>query len=501
MKRSLKLSLTIIFISVISLNVRAAGAADPPAPVNFSLDYSAAVTQPGSTATSINLSGVLSFNINKITSEAEFNDFVQKTTIAVIHNGATDSKTLEAYLGQADPTYLTTKKAAAITAKNIADFQVKITLTGAKVGDQVVITGKVGAGAQSKPVTLTVAKDPDASTGVVATSPSTLTLDPNLETYLDGVGGDKMIDGVALSTIRNMPGRYDKEGNKAYLLVDQNGELIDNYPVNIDQDDIIYLIIVGKKDKIKGYTGEFTGTYAPSDLQMRSFAAIDPNFKPNDLVAYDPNDYDVVVRKRGPFTSANVVVKVKDNAANGAVISTYTLTVNTLFHLGFGVGFNRTSLENPDYVVAPLNSTQNTLVKTNGGPRNLVSVNVIWYWGSTLRYLLRGSNITEGRDVLKEPNFLERINPTFGFAFTGNVTDNMFAGLTFEFARGGSLFGGYHFGVVKRLAYPEDDFVPGQTVFTGAQTDIKTSNVSEHAWAFGLILDTRILNALFKKGS
>jgi hypothetical protein len=504
MKTTLLKQLSLLGLILITCNVFALRKEDTPPTCNLRVDYSAAVTQPGSSAKALALNGVLRFDVNKITTNAEFDDFVNKTTIVVKHAGVLGTpKSLKDYLKEADSTYLTSQRDSSVKHSGITGYKVLLTRLTPQVGDTVIITCKVKAGLLTKAVQLAVTKEAAAIAKVKKekTQPN-LTVDAALKKYLENEGGDESIDGVSLNHIRTGGNSYDKENNKAYLVVDQNGELIDNYPVNIDQDDIVYVIIVGRKDKIEGYTADYTGTYAPVDLQMRNFTPIDTaGFGQNGAASYNPDDYTVIVKKRGPFTSANVIVKIKDNADNGTILATYTLTVNTLFHLGFGVAFNRTSLENPDYIVSPLNGTQNTIVKTNDGNRNLVSVNVIWYWSSTFKYITRGDNITRGRDVLKEPNFLERINPTFGVGLSGKMTDNMFAGLTFEFARGGSIFGGYHFGMVKRLVDPTPGFNIGKDVFTGTAADIKTSNVSNKDWAFGIVLDTRIFNALFKRGS
>jgi hypothetical protein len=474
-----------------------------PDPGNLPFDYTAPTTQTLPSVPSLTEDGAIAFNVTNIDG-GSFDAFVDGTTITKTHSGtAPVTNPLRKWLEGAGLD-IATIKAASVTANAISNLVIKISIFNAEANDGIEVTAKVKAGPLPVvKIAITAANADDDGSGKGSAKVQLNTFDENLKSYLaSDKGRSKEIklgkSTTTLGDILDNDSRYDKEGNRAYIVVDQNGELIDNYPVNIDQDDIIYVIIVGKKDKIQAYSADFVGTYNPVDLQMRSFVPLDSSInKSNTLTKFNPDDYDVVVKYRGPFTSANVIVKVKNNVGTGNVLATYTLNVNTLFHLGFGVAFNRTSLENPNYVLSPLSSSANTISKENGGQRNLLSVNVIWYWSSTVKYLLRGSNITRGRDVLKEANFIERINPTVGFALTGSVTDNVFAGVTFEFARGGSLVGGYHFGKVKRLLDP--NFKPGETTFSGAAGDIQTTMVSKRDVFFGIILDTRILNAIFKK--
>jgi len=498
MKKSLLYLIAILPVFLLSGNTFANPAKTNP--ITIKLDYGAGKDQKLPDIKNPPADAVLSLSVANIKTQADFDNFMNKTSIEVTSNGKPTKYKLADIIKQRDAEYETTIGKKAIAAKAINALN--IDLAGdlkLQEKDQLKITAQVKAGTlPSFSFTAAASADEKGKSSADTTADNNSGEDDDtsktLDEYLASTSATK--DDVDLGSVYNNPSRYDKDGNKAYLIVDQNGELIGNYPVNIDQDDIIYVIIVGKKSVISKYTVDFTGTYSPVDLQMRTFTPVRSEFTPSAKIP--DSDWDFIVKKRGPFTSANVVIKIKKSTTAGDALATYTMNVNTLFHLGFGVSFNRTTLENPSYRVTPINSTTNTISKYNGGQRNIVSFNVIWYWSSTVKYLLRGDNITRGRDVLKEPSFIERINPTFGVSFDKSITDNMFAGLTFEFARGGSLVGGYHFGKVNRLSMP--NFVLGTTPFTGADADIKTSQESQRGGFFGLILDTRIFNALFKHG-
>lgn len=411
----------------------------------------------------------LLLTVTDLASVAEFNDFVQNSTIGI--NGTTTK--LE--------TLLQTNYAANYTALQtnftITDIDLRKLLPQLNVGDKLQFVLK------EKATTKTYDSKIDAQ---VETSNDNS--QDSFEQWIDSqsvrIGGND----ISLSQIYNNQNRYDVNENRVYLLVDEGGNLIGNNPVNIDQDDIIYVIMIVDKAALETCNVDFIGTYGPVDLQMRSFEALGPKFTANS--GSSVKNLRLKVFQRGPFTSENVVVKIKKS---GNLVGTYTLKVNKLFHLGFGVGVNISDLTDPDYEISALNGTSNTITKINDSKRTMISFNVVWYWSSTIKYLQRGSSITRGRDILKEPTFIERINPTFGISFDGKLRDNAFAGLNFEFARGGSVNLGYHWGKVTRLNL--ENFELGVTEFSG--TAVPTTEVWDGRFFIGIMLDTRIINTLF----
>ena len=127
----------------------------------------------------------------------------------------------------------------------------------------------------------------------------------------------------------------------------------------------------------------------------------------------------------------------------------------------------------------------------------MVTFNVIWYWKNTFKYIRTGSDLTRGRDIMKEPDFLTRINPTFGVSLDGKLTENFFIGGTFEFARGGSIIAGWHYGKVRQMA--DSDFVLGEDLFTGTEDEIRLTDKWKWGYFFGITLDTRIFNKVFSR--
>ncbi|MFT3705242.1 MAG: hypothetical protein QM802_22940 [Agriterribacter sp.] len=285
--------------------------------------------------------------------------------------------------------------------------------------------------------------------------------------------------------------RYFSNRNLAYICLDPFGNIIGKKPVNIDQDDdVVILIVVPNTEDYDNYSvNDNDAEYAPTDLSIRSSETITiPTIQSEEAVDVQ---YTVKVFEKGPYTSSDVTFTVM--IAN-TQLNNITVHVNPLYHLGIGVSYISTNLQNPDFQIVPLTATTNTIQAANTGRRTILTANAIWYWWPTLRYLA-GSSLTRGRDVLKEPNFLTRFNPTFGIGLTSDIQSNFFAGINFEFARGGSITAGWHYGKTNRLL--DKDFKLGETEFNGTQADIKTENVWKWAGFFGVTLDTRIFNRLF----
>jgi len=174
----------------------------------------------------------------------------------------------------------------------------------------------------------------------------------------------------------------------------------------------------------------------------------------------------------------------------------YSFKINKLFHIGVGVSVIRSSLKAPEYRTF-FDGTNTVVHAFDEGARTLFSFNVIWYW-TIFQQKRVGSVIPNGRDVLKdEPSWDKtRLFPTIGVTLDSKFKENFLIGAVYEFARGGSLTAGLHYGRVAELANPSLLNKP----FSGTDQDIKLNNVYKPGFFIGLNVDTRILNLLFTKG-
>ena len=298
--------------------------------------------------------------------------------------------------------------------------------------------------------------------------------------------------------------RYISSHDRAYIVLDENGKLIGNIPVNLDQDDKIYIYLVVNENDINKYDLEVIGgEYAPIDLQIRSYDKISDIGVQGSI----PNEWTIIRFERGPYTSDNVTFNIKKtesiNSKNETkILSTYSVNINKLYHVAIGASFISTNVAKPDFDLFPLSDSTNTLNTLNGGSRTMFTFNVIWYWQNTFKYLKKGSDITRGRDILKEPNWKTRLNPTFGVTIDDTFRENFFIGGTYEFARGGSICFGGHYGKIKELATkaPDgSDFMLGESIYTGTKDDIKLTDSWKWGFFFGITLDTRIFNKVLAR--
>lgn len=285
---------------------------------------------------------------------------------------------------------------------------------------------------------------------------------------------------------------YDRNKNEAYFYFDENGVLLKPAPVNVDADDQIIIIILAKKDI--EYSVGIKGEYKATDLNIRETQIL--KFTPETISKN--SDYKRLESEFGPYTSDKITICIKQDTNTPTETD---VRINKLYNVAFGASFICTDLEKPSFDVFPLAGNNNTINKTNRGSRTLATFNVIYYWKPTVDWVLgnlkNNSNITRGRDVLKEATFWERLNPTFGVAINSEWRENLFFGGNFEFARGGSFTFGWHYGRVQELA--DKNFILGTTIYNGTKEDIKLSDTWKWGYFFGITLDTRLFNMLISK--
>jgi hypothetical protein len=103
-----------------------------------------------------------------------------------------------------------------------------------------------------------------------------------------------------------------------------------------------------------------------------------------------------------------------------------------------------------------------------------------------------------GRNFLDDHTLFERIYPAAGTTLNDKAFQNLFVGLNWEIARGGSLFAGYHFGRVNVLRSP-NTFTIGQSAATQEQFDLWTDKTWKTNFALGVNLDLMVVTNLFRQ--
>ena len=87
-----------------------------------------------------------------------------------------------------------------------------------------------------------------------------------------------------------------------------------------------------------------------------------------------------------------------------------------------------------------------------------------------------------------------------GVGFTDKTLENLFFGFNWEFARGGSIFAGWHYGKVNVYNEP-DGFKFEETPVTENEFNLRKDTRWKTKFAIGLNLDIMIIKNLFGGGT
>ncbi len=278
-----------------------------------------------------------------------------------------------------------------------------------------------------------------------------------------------------------------------YVFFDEFGQLLNDLPAYMDADDQITIYVrVLTKDRPYYRILKTEGEYAPSDLSLR----IPDKLAANVNSASDADFTYISSGTWGPFTSAYFKFDIVNaRAANGGILSSISIPIHSLYHAGFGASLVASTLQNPQFKTVTLSNGVKTIVESGVGNRTIMTINAIWYWRIFSSDFWKGRLYVSGRDIFTEEPFYERLYPTVGVGLTESLTENYFVGLTWEFARGGSVIVGTHFGKVRQLA--DRSFVLGVSPFTGSDGEIVTTDYWWSRLFYGVTIDTRVINALF----
>jgi hypothetical protein len=198
---------------------------------------------------------------------------------------------------------------------------------------------------------------------------------------------------------------------------------------------------------------------------------------------------------------------------------TYTIPMTKSYTANISLGLLNTWLKNPDYSLTPdpADATLNVVKQTEGNNRGVVTVFATLYTSpiTILKYYINRGQIKNNRKKLSDisnpvtnaqlhsKNYLymrpvwERIYPTIGVGVSDKVFQNLFFGLNWEFARGGSFFAGGHYGRVNIFNAPPN-FEFEKTNLTQAEFDLYTNKDWRVGWAVGASIDFAIIGNLFK---
>jgi len=186
------------------------------------------------------------------------------------------------------------------------------------------------------------------------------------------------------------------------------------------------------------------------------------------------------------------------------VLNSFTIPMSKVYHGTFEIGLINSTLSNPSYelVESPTNSDEKVVKKGSDSNRGYVTAMATFYTSPIIILeKIFGKDVPKykltGRNFLDDHKIYERIYPSVGISLNDKSFENLFVGLTWEFARGGSIWGGYHYGKINTFE-KSDEFVFGETVINESEFKLKTDTDWEASFAFGVNLDIKLVTNLFK---
>jgi hypothetical protein len=289
------------------------------------------------------------------------------------------------------------------------------------------------------------------------------------------------------------PTKYDIDRDEVKLCFTSDGLLTASIPRDIDDNDIFRLSFLGSKSDVDKVLVEIDGTLSTGDSVDVVGAGSLPK---NQTQTFSTEAGDVFeLGTFGPYASPSATVKfyIVDGTTKN-LIRQYAIRVNKTYVAAYRLAAVRSKTRLNDFSLAPTPDGHKAILNTAGGTgdvRYLLAIEpYIW---PALR-----SHSWRGRDVAKPPKPIERVNPIFAVGLK-NPSDEWFAGVSIEFARGFTAVWGIHRIRVNTLGggYKEGD------QFTGDAKDIPlVKKWSKRETLVGLSLDLRIatqmLSSLFK---
>ncbi|MEO4005361.1 hypothetical protein [Flavobacterium sp. CAU 1735] len=185
-------------------------------------------------------------------------------------------------------------------------------------------------------------------------------------------------------------------------------------------------------------------------------------------------------------------------------IGSFIIKMAPTFHASINVGLYVTQLENPDYTLVDLGNSTSTVKKSLEGGNGVITATATLY---TSPIILLESLIEKDQDKKKalytrastrcyinDHEWYEKIYPTVGVKLGDKAFENLFAGFSFEVARGATIFFG---GNYSKVNYFEGDFDFGTETITPQEFDLRKKEKWDWGFAYGVNLDLRIIGNLF----
>jgi len=280
-------------------------------------------------------------------------------------------------------------------------------------------------------------------------------------------------------------GAYVDKFNIIHLFVDEFGKFYGyGIPTVATEKNLFQIHILMSKQDASKYSFSFlyVGEYLPTF-----------NIAKNEITPHSGGQKIIIELLdgaiKGPYTgkfsfSITRYIHLKEDETK---IVDAIINIPKLYHVSISTGLFGSTLQNPQNIqkMALPNGKDSTLIADDPNARGIVTIMATYY--------------PKGRSFLFPPNGsifdASRFGVQVGAQLNDKLSENFFLGLSHDFARGGSISYGAHFGRRNYVA-GKRNFNFGKEVF-----DLPDLNVKKE-WAigfyFGVVIDTRVAIELLK---
>jgi hypothetical protein len=270
------------------------------------------------------------------------------------------------------------------------------------------------------------------------------------------------------------------DNNTIHIFIYEDGNLlIGGYPTTATEKDKFQVHVFVKSSNKDPYLLEYTGSFSPSlNIQNGNTKTSAATAPPEQL------DFAVI----GPFTG-NLQLTLKHQVGSTyTVVASTTITIAKTIHVSIGTGLIYTGVRNPSNIKThTLPTGDTTLVADETGGRGMLCLFATFYPGGRPNLLLNSSKFMDHFGLL--------VGTTIN-AGSSNFKD-ILLGVQYDFAAGGSIVAGGHYGKVQKILGVGKDFEFGHSVFTGSLEEKKYMD-----WDLGIFIgvqvDSRVFSQLFK---
>lgn len=244
-----------------------------------------------------------------------------------------------------------------------------------------------------------------------------------------------------------------------------------------------HILLAGDQNEDYEFDALYTGEYQPEVISIfntKESVAEAAKAEKNKGLIY-VNQWDGAIK--GPYTSQFSVEITASNGDSSQKVVDAKIKIAKLYHVSISTGLLFSTLKNPKNIETFTKANgETTLIADDPSDRGMLTIMATFYpKGRSFLFPLEG--------------FQSRYGFQIGTKLDDNLTENFFAGLSFDFARGGTFSTGAHYGRRNYVA-GADDFDFGEDLF-----DLPELNVKKE-WEFGLyvgvVIDTKVALELIK---